>query len=339
MALAPNQRLQNGRYEIIKKLGEGGMGAVYLAVDHNIDRGHLVALKENTNTSEYNEGMFQREARMLARLRHPNLPRVTDHFIDFTDNQSTANQYLVMDYVEGQDLSEILHHQGAFSEAEALIIIEQVTAALEYMHNWIETGSEKSNPIIHRDIKPSNIRQTPTGEIRLVDFGLARFEAGGMTRMQLNPFTPGFSPVEQYTGNTSTRSDIYALGATLYTLLTGKVPPEAPEIASGSKTLVPLRQLDQSISRNTEHVVQRAMKGSGGRALPQRKRDANRFISTPKIPTGSPHAHAADRNNAYQHHLSVGCNGWISTNARRASKSGSAHARHSPSRRGCCNAN
>lgn len=254
MALAIGNQLQRGRYVIQRVLGQGGMSIVYLAADRNL-AGRPVAIKENAHSSSTAHNQFQQEALMLARLTHPNLPRVTDHFIE-----ASGKQYLVMDYVEGDNLSYILDRQkGPLPEMTVVEWIKQVINALEYMHNWVDPATRRANPIIHRDIKPSNIKRTPNGHIVLVDFGLAKHEENGeVTVAVARAFTPGYSPAEQYNGRTDIRSDIYALGATLYMLLTGQRPPEATVIAAGTP-LTPPRQLNPHLSRTIERVILRAM--------------------------------------------------------------------------------
>ncbi|MEZ4725883.1 MAG: protein kinase [Caldilineaceae bacterium] len=253
MTLKLDQRLQQGRYRIRERLGQGGMGTVYLAEDLNLS-GRSVAIKENIDVSPEAQEQFKREAVMLASLTHPNLPRVTDHFIE-----PSGRQYLVMDYVHGEDLREVLQDHGApLPEQVALDWMGQVMSALEYMHTWVDPVTRRPNPIIHRDIKPGNIKRTPDGRIVLVDFGLARFVEGAVTIMGARAVTPGYSPIEQYTGGTDTRSDIYALGATLYALITGQKPPESPAIAAGT-TLPPPRKLNPKLTRTTERVILRAM--------------------------------------------------------------------------------
>ena len=249
--LTPGTILHN-RYRIIRLLGQGGMAAVYLAEDQSLP-GRLVAVKENFDPSQTAQDQFKREAVMLARLKHSNLPQVTDHFIE-----PSGRQYLVMDYIEGEDLDQILAQRGPLPEAEVLGWMEQVFDALEYMHKWVDTVSRKPTPVIHRDIKPGNIKCTPEGRIMLVDFGIAKYQTGAGTETGARAASPGFSPVEQYTGGTDARSDVYALGATLYCLLTGQVPLESPAIAAGTP-LTPPRTLHPGISRNTEQVILRAM--------------------------------------------------------------------------------
>lgn len=247
------QELQQGRYRIKARLRQGGMGTVYLATDRNLaDR--QVAIKENTETSPATQRQFQYEAVLLARLSHPNLPRVTDHFIE-----PTGRQYLVMDYIGGDDLQQIMLQQnGPLLESEVLGWLVQVMDALAYMHDWRDVDTGQPSPIIHRDIKPANIKRAPDERIVLVDFGLAKEHAGEGTLAGARAYTPGYSPLEQYTGGTDERSDIYALGATLYMLLTGVRPPDAPAIAGGTP-LVPPRKLNPALRRHTERVILRAM--------------------------------------------------------------------------------
>jgi serine/threonine protein kinase len=160
-----------------------------------------------------------------------------------------------MDYVEGQDLQEILDRQGSpLSEPQALAWIEQVCDALEYLHS-------QNPPIIHRDIKPANIKITPEGRAMLVDFGIAKtFDPVLKTKKGAQAVTPGFSPHEQYgQGRTDARTDIYALGATLYTLMTGQPPVESISRMIGD-TLTPAERVNTQLSPKTADVIRRAMK-------------------------------------------------------------------------------
>jgi formylglycine-generating enzyme required for sulfatase activity/predicted Ser/Thr protein kinase len=235
-----------GRYRIAALLGEGGMSRVYLA--DAVRLGVRVALKENLQTDPQSRTQFEREAQILARLSHPNLPRVTDHFADVT----TGRQYLVMDYVEGEDLEAMVKRVGLLPEATALAWVQQILYALEYLHSQMPA-------VIHRDIKPANIKITPQGKAVLVDFGIAKMHdptRGTLTGARA--VTPGYAPPEQYGLRTDARSDIYALGATLYTMLTGRVPPEAPLRASGD-VLIPPRQLVPALSSRTEGAILRAV--------------------------------------------------------------------------------
>ncbi|MEW5868407.1 MAG: serine/threonine-protein kinase [Chloroflexota bacterium] len=238
----------NQRYRIVKTLGQGGFGMVYKAWDLNLR--HHCALKENHETSQQAQRQFEREARMLTGLRHPNLTLVTDYF-----SIPEQGQYLVMDYIEGQDLQEMLEQQaGPLPESQVLGWILQVCEALAYLHSQVPA-------VIHRDIKPANIRITPQGKAVLVDFGIAKvFDPHAHTTVGARAVTPGYSPIEQYTssGRTDARSDIYALGATLYTLLTGVIPVEAPE-RNLNIPLQPPRALNPAIPAHLEQAILHAM--------------------------------------------------------------------------------
>jgi serine/threonine protein kinase len=249
--------LREGRYRLRSKLGQGGMGSVYLAEDTLLP-GRLVAVKENADSSADAQAQFKREALLLARLRHPNLPQVMDYFIE-----ADGKQYLVMDYVPGDNLLELMRkRQGPLPAAEALAIVEQVMQALAYMHTWRDPDSGRTRPIIHRDIKPANIKRTPEGRVVLVDFGIAKVDSGTMTgtAVSAKALTPGYAPLEQYGGGTDARSDIYSLGATLYALLTGKAPPSATDMAmAADKQRAPLLTGLKAAPPAAAKVIERAM--------------------------------------------------------------------------------
>ncbi len=234
MTLSVGQVLEN-RYRIVSLLGQGGMGAVYRAWDLNLRV--PVALKENLDLSLISREQFEREALLLAQLNHPNLPRVTNHF-----TVVGQGQYLVMEFIDGQDLQQVLDARGRLTEAEAVPIISQIASALAYLHS-------RPEPVIHRDIKPANIKITSDNRAVLVDFGIAKqFVAEGRTTRGAQAVTPGFSPPEQYgLGSTDARSDIYATGATLYALLTGQTPVESVSRLAGA-TLPPPAQLTPPVA-------------------------------------------------------------------------------------------
>src|SRR5215831_7467619 len=215
--LSPETILQ-GRYRIVRQLGQGGMGAVYEAVDERLDT--TVALKETLFTDEKLRKQFEREARLLARLHHQALPRVSDHF------NEGEGQFLVMQYIAGDDLSEMLAKQNApFSPDEVLRWGDQLCDALDYLHT-------QDPQIIHRDIKPQNLKITARGQVVLLDFGLAKGSAGQLTAVTTSAsifgYTPNYAPLEQVQGlGTDARSDIYSLAATLYHLITNVKPPDA----------------------------------------------------------------------------------------------------------------
>ena len=245
--LGTNAMLQ-GRYQIVGLLGCGGMGAVYLAQDHRLGP-KKVAVKENFDTSQQAQQQFQFEAHILANLDHPNLPKVTDHFIELT-----GRQYLVMEYVEGENLDVVhqRHPQGQLPEQQVLAWADDLLDALHYLHT-------QPNPVIHRDIKPANIKLTPRNKIKLVDFGIAKIHRRGQpTHTIARAGSPGFAPVEQYSGGTDARSDIYSLGATLYCLLTGQIPPASTALAAG-QPLPPPRKVRPDLSPRTQALIFQAM--------------------------------------------------------------------------------
>lgn len=235
------------RYRIIEQLGQGGFGAVYRVEDLSLKT--ICALKENLDYWEEAQRQFEREALLLAGLRHASLPRVIDFF-----TVPAQGQYLVMDYVEGYDLQTIIDRVGQpLAEDRVLQWIDQICDALGYLH-------AQEPPIIHRDLKPSNIKIAPSGRAMLVDFGIAKaYDPDSKTTAGARAVTPGYSPVEQYGhGKTDTRADLYALGATLYTLLTGKRPPESIARITGDPMPTP-RQLNPLVSPHVERIILRAM--------------------------------------------------------------------------------
>ncbi|MCH8340200.1 MAG: protein kinase [Chloroflexi bacterium] len=246
MSIEPNTLLNN-RYRILEQRGGGGMGAVYLAHDENLDV--EVAVKENFFVSEESARQFHREAHLLFELRHPGLPRVIDHFVI-----EGLGQYLVMDFIEGEDGREILKKaEGPLEEGTVVDWAGQLLDALKYLHS-------RQPPVIHRDVKPANIKITPAGRAILVDFGLAKeYDATKSTTVGARAFTPGFAPPEQYgQGRTDTRTDIYSLGATLYNLLTNKVPADGLRRAMGKERLIAVRDLNPNISPHVAAAIERA---------------------------------------------------------------------------------
>ena len=246
MTLHPGDTL-HGRYQILSILGQGGMGSVYHALDTTLTI--EVAIKENLfGSAEYAE-QFKQEARLLASLRHPNLPRVTDYFV--IENQG---QYLVMDYIEGEDLKTRIERQGRISVQEAVVIGLALCDALEYLHS-------QEPPVVHRDIKPGNVRITPEGHVFLVDFGLAKI--GGSDQRTVTgaqAVTPGFSPPEQYgTAHTAPYSDIYGLAATLYMALAGEPPPDAFERALDHAELRPLDEINPEVPPALAQIIETAL--------------------------------------------------------------------------------
>ena len=250
-------RILQQRYRIRQPLGKGGMGAVYLAEDLRLGS-RLVAIKENLNDQPDAQSQFKREALVLSRLHHPNLPQVNDYFIE-----ADGRQYLVMEYVTGENLQHLVKEQGAFPAEQALAITEQVMQALHYLHTWRDPESDQLRPIIHRDVKPANIKRRPNGHVALVDFGLAKVGTGSSTAVSARAMTPGYAPIEQYGGGTDARSDIYSLGATLFSLLTGHTPPSATDMAAGRKPPA-VQLLDKSLPVRCAKVIEKAMQVQAG---------------------------------------------------------------------------
>lgn len=239
--------LLHKRYRIVEILGQGGMGSVYRAVDENL--GVDVAVKENLFTTDEYARQFRLEAVILANLRHPNLPRVTDHFV-----VGDQGQYLIMDFIEGEDLRQRMERIGIISEEEAILIGAAMCDALHYLHT-------RKPSVIHRDVKPGNVRITPDGHIYLVDFGLAKLVRGSQaTTTGARAMTPGYSPPEQYgTARTDARTDIYSLGATLYAALTGVIPEDGLARAMDNVEMTPLRKHNPKVSRKLAAAIERAM--------------------------------------------------------------------------------
>lgn len=245
MALELNSILEN-RYQIEGLAAQGGMGSVYRAFDTNL---HVpVAIKENHFQTQEAREQFQREALILARLRHPGLPRVLQHF------SHLDRQYLVMEFIEGPDLWELVKQNGGpFPERQALSWLDQVCQAVSYLHSQVP-------PIIHRDIKPQNIKRMPNDQVVLVDFGVAKEgETNVQTAAGARGVTPGFSPPEQYSGSSGPASDIYSLGATLYALLTGVKPPDSVSLAIGQVLYVPPEQFNRALSTYISQSISWAM--------------------------------------------------------------------------------
>ncbi len=246
------------RYKIIAPVGQGGMGAVYRAEDLRLE-GRICAVKEVRPDPDappealaQAQEQFHREASILARLDHPNLPKVSDMFVE------RRREYLVMDFVGGWDLRQLVEEKrrvGEFlSEERVLKWVDQLCDALEYLHG-------QDPPILHRDIKPANIKLAPSGLIKLVDFGLVKVMAGDdsstVTVLQ-GRGTVAYTPLEQYggdTGHTDVRSDIYSLGATLYHLLSNQPPADAKQRFLNPNALVFPRIVNPRISPITERAI------------------------------------------------------------------------------------
>jgi len=251
------EEVLRSRYRIQERIGRGGMGSIYLADDLRLN-GRQCALKE----VEYDRALpdsviqearkqFLREATVLARLDHPNLPKVSDFF------SNGPRDYLVMDYIPGSDLRTIQikarRNKKFLAEKEVLAWADQIANALSFLH-------DQDPSIVHRDIKPSNVKLMPHGLIKLVDFGLVKIlvpEEVTITIIQ-GQGTALYTPLEQYGGSdahTDIRSDIYSFSATLYHLLTNEPPADARKRFLSPESLIPPRQINSSISPRTEKAI------------------------------------------------------------------------------------
>lgn len=265
MQLPKNTLLQGGKYRIEKVLGQGGFGITYLATQELLDR--KVCIKEfffkdscsrnaggevtlgtigNKDLVDRFLNKFIKEARTLSQLDHPNIIRILDIF------KENGTAYYVMDYIEGSSLEDIVNSRGALSESEAITYIKQVANALEYIHQ---------RSINHLDVKPANImvRRSDNKAI-LIDFGVSKQydSQGEQTSTTPVGISYGYAPIEQYRPGGvitfSPQADIYALGATLYKLVTGNIPPQAIEIFNEGSLRLP-----QSLSSNISNAIQNAM--------------------------------------------------------------------------------
>ena len=250
--LSQNTMVQ-GRYLIVQMIGKGGMGEVYLAVDQRL--GSAVALKRTVFTDDETlRGAFEREAKILGRLRHPVLPKVSDHFAD------NGDQFLVMEHISGDDLSKRLETTGKpFPLSWVMFWADQLLDALAYLHSH-------EPPIIHRDIKPQNLKLTDDNHIVLLDFGLSKDSQAiasdqPMISASVVGYTPHFASMEQIRGTgTSGRSDIYSFAATFYHLMTNVVPMDALAradaiLAGGADPIVPLNELNPEIPKDISDVM------------------------------------------------------------------------------------
>lgn len=252
-SLAPKTILQN-RYQITDLIGKGGMGEVYLAIDQRL--GHSVALKRTTvNDDVMLAEAFEREAKTLAQLRHSNLPKVSDHF---SENEE---QFLVMEYISGEDLSErLISTKKAFPLNWVMFWADQLLEALTYLHTF-------NPPIIHRDIKPQNLKLTKDNQIVLLDFGLSKNTAGDTqvtSSGSVVGYTPHYASMEQIRGTgTNACSDLFSLSATLYHLLSNNVPVDALTRADAMLSGLPdpLKSLTEINPEITEKISNAILKG------------------------------------------------------------------------------
>lgn len=286
-ALPPGTPLEHGVYHVGTVLGQGGFGITYAGADTRLRR--VVAIKELFpagcarvgldihSTKDFPESLYQavktrflEEARVVARFQHPGIVRVHGFF------EENATAYMVMEMVGGETLQSRVERQGPLDEEQAVACIRHAGEALEVVH---------SAGFLHRDLKPDNLLLASDGRVVLLDFGTARQYAQRARRMTAM-VTPGYAPPEQYTGQEQggPASDVYALAATLYHLLTGAVPAEAVERASGRQTLIPLQTLLPSVSEATCRTITRAL------ALDEatRPRDVRAFLEELQAPAAPP---------------------------------------------------
>src|SRR5688572_9516238 len=253
-------KLLQQRYRIEKQIGQGGMGAVYVATDERSES--IVAIKETLFMDDNYRKAIEREARLLNSLKHIALPRVTDHFIE--ENE----QFLVMEYISGEDLHHTLEESGRpFPVDQVMKWADQLLDALDFLHNQV-------NPVIHRDIKPQNLKVTPGGQIILLDFGLAKgnpTDAGNQTAAKsIFGYSRNYASLEQIQGTgTDPRSDLYSLAATLYHLLTNTAPEDAltramAVLSHQPDPLVPACSLNGDVPRGFAGVLQKALDLNAG---------------------------------------------------------------------------
>jgi len=252
--LLAKHTILNNRYMVMQVLGLGGFSAVYLALDHRMS-GRKVAIKELLYTDLSIIKQFETEAKLLMNLSHRALPKALDWF----KQPGSERYYFVMEFIEGISTWELVNHKGPMKPLAALRLMEPIFDAVAYLHR-------QNPPIVHRDINPQNILVTKERKVYLVDFGIPKVgSADQKTATGAKGVAPGFSPPEQYlaTGEIDVRSDIYSLGATMYFLLTGKVPPEAPERLqremAGQPSLELIRPVNTAVSHHMEQAILMAM--------------------------------------------------------------------------------
>lgn len=234
-----------GKYEILKQIGKGGMSTVYLAMDKRLNKQWAVKEISRHGIGQNNEEVVNevpKDAEMMKTLDHPAIPTI----VDIIDNKASDYIYIVMDYVEGDSLDKILAEYGCVSQDVVIDWAKQICDALGYLHS-------QKPPIIYRDMKPANVMLKPEGNIKIIDFGIARrFKEGSLADTDVLG-TRGYAPPEQYGGHTDIRSDIYALGMTMHHLLTGADPRPA------DYSYAPIRQWNPELSEGLERVINKCV--------------------------------------------------------------------------------
>lgn len=232
----------DGKYEILTEIGHGGMSVVYLAMDTHLNKQWAVKEIRKKGNGRHDEVIINSllvEANLMKRLDHPSLPRI----VDIIDNGVTI--FVVMDYIEGESLDKILAEYGAQPENLVIGWAKQLCDALSYLHS-------QKPPIIYRDMKPANIMLKPEGNIKIIDFGIAREYKEQSLADTTVLGTKGYAPPEQYSGQTDARSDIYALGMTMHHLLTGVDPRKGEAYA-------PVRMWNPEVSEGLEMIIDRCV--------------------------------------------------------------------------------
>ena len=263
----------NDTYEIRSVIGKGGMSTVYLAEHKRLHTRWAVKEVRKEQGARFD---FLAESNILKRLQHPMLPRIVDIFED------AQHIFIVEDYVEGETLETVLKRQGKVDEATGLQWFRDLCGVLDYLHN------QKPNPIIYRDMKPSNVMLQPDGSLKLIDFGIAREYKQDSNADTTYIGTKGYAAPEQFgTAQTDARTDIYALGVTMYHLLTGKSPYEPPY------QFVPARQLEPRLSHGVEYILDHCVQPE----------PADRYQSVRELLDDLEHIYKFDK--AYQHYQAV----------------------------------
>lgn len=233
----------DGKYEVLREIGKGGMSVVYLAMDKRLNKQWAIKEfrkdKDDASKQVALKALLD-EANLMKKLDHPTLPRI----VDIIETKQTV--YIVMDYIEGESLNKVLDAYGAQPQEAVIEWAKQLSNVLDYLHT-------QNPPVIYRDMKPANIMLKPDGSVRLIDFGIAREYKEGKEGDTEAIGTRGYAAPEQFggRGQTDARTDIYSLGVTLYHLVTGKNPAEPPY------EIYPIRHWNPSLSSGLEWLIQK----------------------------------------------------------------------------------